>query len=221
VSEQHAIRAVISDFGGVLTNRLIEAFAAFQDETGISMEQLGRGMHRVAERDGEYPLFRLERGEISEADFLDNLSWGLEAELEHRPTLHRFREIYFEALHPNQPMLDLMRDLRGRGLRTAILTNNVREWEELWRSKLPLDEIFEVIVDSGWVGMRKPQPEIYLLTLDRLGGGLRPTECLFVDDNEQNVEAARELGMTAVQFHSNDQAIPELRAALDGAGRPS
>jgi epoxide hydrolase-like predicted phosphatase len=212
---------MISDFGGVLTNRLIEAFAAFQDETGISMEQLGRGMQRVAERDGEYPLFRLERGEITEADFLDNLSWGLEPELGHRPTLHRFREIYFEALHPNQPMLDLMRELRDRGLRMAILTNNVREWEELWRGKLPLDEIFEVIVDSGWVGMRKPQPEIYLLTLDRLGDGLQPTECLFVDDNEQNVEAARELGMMAVQFHSNEQAIPEIRAALDGDGRPS
>jgi epoxide hydrolase-like predicted phosphatase len=219
MSAQRPIRAVISDFGGVLTNRLIEAFAAFQDETAISMEQLGRGMQRVAERDGEYPLFRLERGEISEADFLDNLSWGLEAELGHRPTLHRFREIYFEALHPNQPMLDLMRELRDRRLRMAILTNNVREWEELWRSKLPLDEIFEVIVDSGWVGMRKPQPEIYLLTLDRLGDGLQPTECLFVDDNDQNVEAARELGMTAVQFHSNEQAIPEVRAALDGARR--
>jgi epoxide hydrolase-like predicted phosphatase len=221
MSEQRTIRAMISDFGGVLTNRLIEAFAAFQDETGISMEQLGRGMQRVAERDGEYPLFRLERGEITEADFLDNLSWGLEPELGHRPTLHRFREIYFEALHPNQPMLDLMRELRDRGLRMAILTNNVREWEELWRGKLPLDEIFEVIVDSGWVGMRKPQPEIYLLTLDRLGDGLQPTECLFVDDNEQNVEAARELGMMAVQFHSNEQAIPEIRAALDGDGRPS
>ena len=68
------IRAVISDFGGVLTTPLMGSFAAFQDETGISMEQLGRGMQRVAERDGEYPLFRLERGEISEREFLDNLS---------------------------------------------------------------------------------------------------------------------------------------------------
>jgi putative hydrolase of the HAD superfamily len=218
MTEKPPIRAVISDFGGVLTNRLIEAFAAFQDETGISMEQLGRGMQRVAKRDGEYPLFRLERGEISEADFLENLSWGLEAELGRRPTLHRFREIYFDALHANEPMLELMRELRDRGLRMAILTNNVREWEELWRSKLPLDEIFEVIVDSGWVGMRKPQHEIYHLTLERLGDGLEPAECLFVDDNELNVEAARELGMTAVQFRSNDQAIEEIRAALDHAG---
>jgi putative hydrolase of the HAD superfamily len=218
MTEKPPIRAVISDFGGVLTNKLIEAFAAFQDETGISMEQLGRGMQRVAERDGEYPLFRLERGEISEADFLENLSWGLEEELGHRPTLHRFREIYFEALHANEPMLELMRELRDRGLRMAILTNNVREWEELWRSKLPLDEIFEVIVDSGWVGMRKPQHEIYQLTVERLGDGLEPAGCLFVDDNELNVEAARELGMTAVQFHSNEQAIEEIKAALDHAG---
>jgi putative hydrolase of the HAD superfamily len=221
MTERRPIRAVISDFGGVLTNKLIEAFAAFQNESGISMEQLGRGMQRVAERDGEYPLFRLERGEISEADFLDNLCWGLESELGHRPTLHRFREIYFDALHANEPMLDLMRELRDRGFRMAILTNNVREWEELWRSKLPLDDVFEVIVDSGWVGMRKPQPEIYLLTLDRLGDGLQPTECLFVDDNELNVEAARELGMIAVQFRSNEQAIEEIRAALEGAGLPS
>jgi putative hydrolase of the HAD superfamily len=218
MSEERTIRAVISDFGGVLTNRLIEAFAAFQDETGISTEQLGRGMQHVAERDGEYPLFRLERGEVSEREFLDDLAWGLEDELGHRPTLHRFREIYFEALHANEPMLDLMRELRDRGMRMAILTNNVREWEELWRSKLPVDEIFELIVDSAWVGLRKPDPAIYLLTIDRLDADLAPSDCLFVDDNELNVEAARELGMTAIQFRSNDQAIGEIRAALDGAG---
>ena len=217
MSEGRAIRAVISDFGGVLTNKLIEAFAAFQDETGISTEQLGRGMQRVAERDGEYPLFRLERGELSESQFLEDLSWGLEQDLGHRPTLHRFREIYFDALHANGPMLDLMRELRDRGNRMAILTNNVREWEALWRSKLPLDEIFELIVDSAWVGMRKPDPRIYLLTIERLGDGLGPNQCLFVDDNELNVEAARELGMLAVQFHSNSQAIVEIRQALDGA----
>jgi epoxide hydrolase-like predicted phosphatase len=212
------LRAVISDFGGVLTNRLIEAFAAFQDESGISLEQLGRGMQRVAERDGEYPLFRLERGEVTEQEFLEHLGWGLEPELGHRPTLHRFREIWFEALHGNEPMLDLMRELREAGYRMAILTNNVREWEELWRAKLPVDEIFELVVDSAWVGMRKPDPAIYELTVSRLDG-VSLHECLFVDDNEANVEAARELGMTAVHFRSNEQAIPEIRGLteLDGA----
>ena len=215
-----AIRAIISDFGGVLTNRLTEAFVAYQDESGISMEQLGRGMQRIAERDGEYPLFRLERGEVSETDFLKELSWALGEELGYTPTLQRFSEVYFNALHPNQPMLDLMRELRDRGMRMAILTNNVREWEELWRSKLPLDEIFDVIVDSGWVGMRKPERQIYLLTIERLGDGLEPSNCLFVDDNQLNVEAARDLGMTAVQFDSTEQAIADIRAAIDGDRGP-
>jgi putative hydrolase of the HAD superfamily len=208
------VRAVISDFGGVLTNQLIEAFAAFQDETGISMEQLGRGMQRVSERDGDYPLFRLERGEVTEEQFLQDLAWALEQELGHRPRLHRFREIWFEALHANDEMLALMRELRERGYRMAILTNNVREWEELWRSKLPVDEIFELVVDSAWVGLRKPDPAIYRLTIERLDDGLDPRECLFVDDNELNVEAARELGMPAVRFVSNEQAIPEIRELL-------
>ena len=208
------IRAVISDFGGVLTNRLIEAFAAFQDESGISAEQLGRGMQRIAKRDGEYPLYRLERGEISERDFLENLSWALVEELGHRPTLHGFSEIYFKALRPNEPMLALMRELREHGFRMAILTNNVREWEAKWRAKLPIDEIFELVVDSAWVGMRKPEREIYELTLEKLGA-VAPKECLFVDDNELNVAAARDLGMTAVLFESNEQAIPEIRATLD------
>ena len=70
-------------------------------------------------------------------------------------------------------MIDFMAELRGRGLRMALLTNNVREWEPLWRAKLPeLDDIFELVVDSAFVGMRKPEPEIYELTLERLGGGL-------------------------------------------------
>ena len=65
-----AIRAVISDFGGVLTTPLLGSFLAFQDETGIPAESLGRAMQRIAEREGEHPLFELERGRITEADFL-------------------------------------------------------------------------------------------------------------------------------------------------------
>ena len=64
----------------------------------------------------------------------------------------------------------------------ALLTNNVREWEPLWRSMLPVDEIFELVVDSAFVGMRKPDPPIYELTIERLGDGIAPRDCLFVDD---------------------------------------
>ena len=99
-------------------------------------------------------------------------------------------------------------------MRSALLTNNVREWEAKWRSMLPeIDEIFEVVVDSGFVDMRKPEPGIYELTLERLGG-VGAADCLFVDDMEVNCEAARALGMTAVQFRDNAQARQEIEAVL-------
>jgi epoxide hydrolase-like predicted phosphatase len=207
-------RAVISDFGGVLTTPLIQSFVAFQDETGIAMETLGKAMQRMAERDGSHPLFELEKGEISEADFLNRIADELEPELGHRPQMHRFSEIYFDALEPNPPMIDLMRELKEQGLRMALLTNNVREWEPLWRSMVPIDELFELVVDSAFVNCRKPEPRIYEIMLERLA--VPADECLFVDDVEVNCEAARELGMTAVHFRDNEQAIEEIRAALRG-----
>ena len=209
------IQAIVSDFGGVLTTPLLGSFMAFQDETGISTENLGKAMQAATEANGENPLFELERGEIGEAVFLDRLADSLEPLLGHRPELHRFKEIYFEALEPNTPMIELMRELKASGKRMAMLTNNVREWEPLWRTMLPVDEIFELVVDSAFVGLRKPQPEIYELTLERFG---MPAEaCLFVDDLAHNCEGARKAGMSAVHFRDNEQAIPEIRGlTLDG-----
>ncbi len=206
--------AVISDFGGVLTTPLLGSFLAFQNETGIAMETMGTAMQRIAERNGEHPLFELERGRRAEADFLAELASELEADLGHRPELHRFSEIYFEALEPNEPMIALMRELKGRGLRMALLTNNVREWEPLWRAMMPVDEIFELVVDSAFVGMRKPEPEIFELTLERLG--LPAERCLFVDDVAEHCEAARGLGIAAVHYRDADQARGEIEAALGG-----
>ncbi len=208
------IRAVISDFGGVLTSPLLGAFAAFQDDTGVDLQQLATAMATGAEQlDGAHPLFELECGRISEERFLDLLRDGLEPLIGHRPRLHRFKETYFDALEPNREMIDLMAELRGREYRMAMLTNNVREWEPLWRAKLPVDEIFETVVDSAFVGMRKPDPEIYELTLSRLDSPA-PEQCLFIDDTEINCEAAAELGIAAVHFRDNEQAIAEIRSAL-------
>jgi putative hydrolase of the HAD superfamily len=213
VSGDGAITTVISDFGGVLTTPLIQSFAAVQDETGVPFEQLGLAMSTIEREDGAHPLYQLEKGKLSEADFLRKLGDALEPELGHRPELHRFREIYFDALHPNQPMIDLMREAKDSGRRMGMLTNNVREWEPLWRPMLPVDEIFEVVVDSGFVGYRKPEREIYELTLERMGGPA-PEECLFIDDTDVNCDAAAGLGMSAVHYRDNDQAIGEIRAAL-------
>jgi putative hydrolase of the HAD superfamily len=201
-------RALITDFGGVLTSPLQQGFLAYQEESGVSLEDLGRAMARATEEHGEHPLFVLERGEISAGEFRARIEPHLDGF-----DLARLSKLYFESMEPNRAMIEFVREVRSRGLRTALLTNNVREWEALWRSKLPeIDELFEVVVDSAFVGMRKPDPAIYELTLERLG--VAAEECVFVDDLEVNCEAARNLGMIAVRFESAEQAIPELRSAL-------
>jgi epoxide hydrolase-like predicted phosphatase len=108
-----------------------------------------------------------------------------------------------------------MRELRDRGYKLAICTNNVREWEQLWRAKLPVDEIFHVVVDSAFVGMRKPERRIYEMTLERLE--VNPEAALLIDDIEGNCDAARELGIEAIWFRSNDQTIAEAQALLGSA----
>lgn len=211
------IRAVISDFGGVLTTPLFEAFAAWQRQSGLTFEVLGQAMADATDRRGSHPLYELETSAITEAEFLR----ALENELEPGTSLTGMRDVYFEHLHPNPPMIELMRDLRGRGLRMAMLTNNVREWEPQWRAKLPdIDEIFEVVVDSAFVGMRKPDREIYELTLERLGGDIGPDECVFVDDVDVNCDAARSLGMKAVHYVEPDRAISEIEKHLRGGEAP-
>jgi putative hydrolase of the HAD superfamily len=206
------VRSVlISDFGGVLTTPLHEGFLAYQEESGISLEELGRAMGLAAEEHGDHPLFVLERGEITEAEFRDRIERHLDAGFD----LSRLNALLSERLAPNREMIEFVRELRGRGLRAALLTNNVREWEPHWRAKLPeIDELFEVVVDSAFVGLRKPDPAIYTLTLERLGGGVRAEDCVFVDDLDVNCEAAQALGMAAVRFVSAEQAIPEIESAL-------
>jgi putative hydrolase of the HAD superfamily len=204
--------AVISDFGGVLTTPLIQSFMAFQDRTGIGPEVLGKAMQAATETNGDNPLFEMERGEITETAFLEQITDSLEPLLGHRPEMHRFKEIYFEALNPNPPMIELMRELKGAGYRMAMLTNNVREWEPWWRPMLPVDEIFETVVDSGFVGCRKPESKIYTITLDRID--LPAESCLFVDDILVNCEGAEKAGMAAVHFQDNEQAMAAVRAAL-------
>ncbi len=209
-----AIQAVICDFGGVLTTPLDNCFTAWSRESGIPLEDVGTAMAGAAERHGEHPLFMLEKGQIDESEFVRRL----EAELGGGRRVDTMAEVYFLNLERNHEMIAFMRELRDRGLRTALLTNNVREWEATWRAMLPeIDEIFEVVVDSAFVGMRKPDPEIYALTLERLGVGDQPGECVFVDDVDVNCQAARELGMHAVQFHDAGQAIDELERLLRDA----
>jgi putative hydrolase of the HAD superfamily len=206
------VRAVISDFGGVLTSPLLESFAGLMQASGISLESVGKAMATLADRDGSNPLFELETGRMTEAAFMGAISEQLSADRGSEVSLDGFGERYFEHLEPNQPMIDYMRDLRGRGHKMAICTNNIREWEAHWRAMLPVDEIFDVVVDSAFVGSRKPEPRIYEITLERLSAA--PEDAVFIDDVELNCEGARQLGITAIRFRSTEQAIEQIEAAL-------
>ena len=106
---------LICDFGGVLTTPLLAGFLAYQDESGVSLEQLGRAMARSTEEHGENPLFLLERGEISEAEFAARV----EAHLDDAFDMARLAALCFERLEPNDEMVAFVRELRGRGVRAA------------------------------------------------------------------------------------------------------
>jgi epoxide hydrolase-like predicted phosphatase len=102
-------------------------------------------------------------------------------------------------------------------MKLALLTNNVKEFGSAWRATFPVDELFAVVVDSSEVGVRKPDRRIYLLTCERLA--IEPTSAVFIDDNRDNVEAARAVGMEAVQFGEDPVAvISELDAILERRG---
>ena len=203
------IRAVVSDFGGVLTAPIAEAFALIQDDLGVSPRMFGEALARAGEPN---PLYALEVGAITEAEFLATLERELGALLGRPVSLHGFAERYMGALAPNHELFAHVRGLHERGVRLALCTNNVREWEPLWRAKLPIDELFETVVDSAFVGVRKPDPEIYAIVLERLG--LRAEECAFVDDLARNVDAAVALGFAGVRFEDTAQTVAALDALV-------
>jgi putative hydrolase of the HAD superfamily len=205
------IKAVVSDFGGVVTLPLMDAFKRAHAEIGIPVEALAKAMALVASRAPEPPLWTLERGQMSEPDFIAVIAGGLSEVLDRPIDLDGYGARLMASLEPNEPLLAHYRALRARGMRLAILTNNVREWHDAWRKKIPVvDELFELIVDSAFEGTRKPEHQIYELTLSRLG--LNADDCAFVDDVEVNVVAARELGMHGIHFRETAQVIAELDA---------
>jgi putative hydrolase of the HAD superfamily len=206
------IEVVVSDFGGVLSSPLADAFASFQDHSGIKIEELGAALGKLSLSRGTNPLFEMECGRLSEPDFLGLLAQQLTADLGHPVQMHAFSDQYWAALKTNHDMLDWLASARARGLRLALLTNNVREWEPRWRAMIPVDELFEVIVDSAFVGVRKPDPRIFEITTERLE--CAPGACVLIDDMAANCEAAQSLGWSAVRFDDTTQTITDLEELL-------
>lgn len=207
-------RAVISDFGGVLTTPLAAGFQRLSERSEITLEELGTAIAAAGDARGENPLYALETGRLSESEFMAALSEEITRARGQAVSLEGFGEALFAGLEPNQEFVAFMHTLRGRGHRLAICTNNVREWSARWRAMIPVGELFDVVVDSSELGVRKPDPRIYEATLAALG--VAPEAAVFVDDLQINCEAAAALGMRAVWFQQTEQAIADVEAALDG-----
>ena len=189
------IDTVIFDLGGVLmrNGRQSDVVRRFPPDKADAALRVFMGEYG---EDNDHPWHRLERGEISFAEVRRLNRAGLAEigiEMPMPAANHTGPLMTFE---PNTDMVDLVVRLRGAGLRTGILTNNVREFRELWRSMLPYDELFDDIVDSHEVGLRKPNAAIYELALTRLNAVAGRSA--FLDDVLSNVQAADRLGIFGV-----------------------
>jgi len=206
------LRGVIFDWGGVLTNPIALTVQAWLEADRIDRESYVAAMRPWITRAygpdaAESPVHALERGELADAEFeviLADLLVDVDGGPVAAPGL---LERMFAGSSVQSDMIDLVRDLRGHGLRTGLLSNS---WGV--RSGYPwelLDELFDDVVISAHVGMRKPEERIFQLALRRLE--LSPGECAFVDDVEGNVVAARALGFVAV--HHGEPAATRARLA--------
>lgn len=188
------IDTVIFDVGGVLaaTGRHSDFAKRFPPEHAERVIKLFVGDYA---EDGDHPWHRLERGEITfeENRRLNRIALA-EAGIElPAPPPGGAPMIVFT---PSEPMVELVKELRAAEIRMGVLTNNVLEFREHWRSMMPFDEWFDDIVDSHEVGLRKPNPAIFQLALARLGAEAGRT--VFLDDVATNVSAAESVGIRGV-----------------------
>ena len=190
---------VIFDLGGVMTEPL------FHHRTDVPPEYfsviaffLGEFRDHYHLTTGVHDLHLLELGKISDDEFFDRMI-ARYVEAGNEPVDPRAAQqvVFGRGMIACGAMADAVRQVRDAGYRTALLTNISREGEAIFRNLFPVDELFDVVIDSSKVGMRKPDPEIYRLTCSLLG--VAPERCLFIDDLLCNVEAAGALGMETIQ----------------------
>ncbi len=204
--------AVIFDLSGVVITSAFDAIAeivsgAESREAALALllgpygEDTDHMWHRV-ER-GEAPITEWVAwvGQEAEAAGL-TIDWGAFAGMMGRLTVH-------------DVVVDRVRSLRTEGYRTALCTNNVREGSQSWRELIPPDDLFDAVVDSSEVGLRKPDARIYLHTLSLLGVD-DPARAVFLDDHPGNVAGAERAGLTAILVADPIDAVAALDVLLAG-----
>lgn len=203
------LKALVVDFGGVLTTPLQEAMQRFSDDLGIEMSDLVRVALAAYSGQEDDLVVGFETGRISEEEFsrafAQRLGEATGKEIDHNGIVDRI----FGTLEAEEEMFEAVLAARRAGLKTALLSNS-------WGLSLyPYDrfpEMFDVVVISGEVGMRKPDPEIFTLTVERLG--VPAGSCVFVDDHPGHLHAAAAAGMRTVLHRTPGQTIAQLEGVL-------
>jgi len=207
-----SVQAVLFDFGGVFMASPFAAVREYGVRQGVEPERALATLFGDYDRDTDHPWHRLERGEMSLIDAREAIFalGGPEHRLDLFEALGSLR-----AASVRPDVVEVARDARRRGVKTAVVTNNVREFGDAWQSMLPVAELFDVVVDSAHVGIRKPDPRIFRLALERLGG-TKPESAVFLDDFPGNVAAAECLGIRGILVEDDYRpAMQALRALLD------
>ena len=208
------IDAVIFDFAGVLSSSPGELMMQQIQASGIEID-LTSFMPIIMgplHDDSDHPWHELERGRITFDEYLAGIEplWR-EAGYSAFPAPPG-GDLLLSGMRKIPEMIDAARDVRAAGYRTAILTNNIREWGA-WRREWDADNLVDVVVDSCEVGMRKPGADIFELTVERLGG---PTveRTLFLDDFPWNIAGAEAVGLQTMHVTDPVAAAAALRARL-------
>jgi putative hydrolase of the HAD superfamily len=210
------LRGLLVDYGGVLTTPLADATNAWLQADGIDPERFGRLMRRWLATDADAnAVHDLETGRISAADFERRLAaelLGDDGPTADGPPGGRqaagMLTRMFAGFRPDTSMIDVVRTARTAGIRTGLLSNS-------WGLDYPRegwDTLFDTVVISGEVGLRKPGLAIYTLAAERLG--LPPSQVVFVDDLAPNVRAAVAVGMVGVQHTDVESTTDELEILL-------
>jgi putative hydrolase of the HAD superfamily len=201
--------ALLVDWGGVLTERLDLAVRAWAEKEGIDFEHYKQAMRRWLSPEEQLeaeinPIHAIERGEITVPDFEAKLAAQMQLLDGHPVQSAGLLARMFGSFATAHAMNALVVRARGHGIKTALLSNS-------WGNTYPRDgwdDMFDTVVISGEVGLRKPEPEIFKLTCERLA--VVAADCVFVDDLEINVDAAAELGMTGVLHRGYDTTAARL-----------
>jgi putative hydrolase of the HAD superfamily len=195
-------RGLLVDYGGVLTSDLFDSFRSFCESEGLEPDAIASrfGLDKVSRK----LLIDLECGRLAESEFEPQFAQILGV-ADHAGLIDRL----FAGSRPDPPMLDAVRAAKAAGIRTGLISNS---WGTHRYDRRQLAELFDGVVISGEVGMRKPAPEMYSLGAERIG--LPPEACVFVDDLPFNLDPAAEMGMATVHHVSAEQTIAELEALL-------